>query len=65
MGGAYALCLDRESLRPLWTMPLQQFVYRQLVYFIVLASVVSAFAGIRLPWHKLKRTGAVTIQPQP
>lgn len=63
-GGAYALRLDRESLKPLWTLPLQQFVYRQLMYLIVLASVISAFAGIRLPWHKLERTGNVTIQPQ-
>jgi cellulose synthase/poly-beta-1,6-N-acetylglucosamine synthase-like glycosyltransferase/peptidoglycan/xylan/chitin deacetylase (PgdA/CDA1 family) len=63
-GGAYALRLDKESLKPLWTLPLQQFVYRQLMYLIVLASVISAFAGIRLPWHKLERTGNVTIQPQ-
>jgi hypothetical protein len=64
LGGIYALRLDRESLRPLWTMPLQQFVYRQLMYLVVLASVISALAGIRLPWHKLERTGNVTVQPQ-
>jgi cellulose synthase/poly-beta-1,6-N-acetylglucosamine synthase-like glycosyltransferase len=64
LGGVYALRLDRESLRPLWTMPLQQFVYRQLMYLVVVASVISALAGIRLPWHKLERTGGVTVQPQ-
>jgi cellulose synthase/poly-beta-1,6-N-acetylglucosamine synthase-like glycosyltransferase len=64
LGGAYALHLDGEPLRPLWTMPLQQFVYRQLMYLIVFASVISALAGIRLPWHKLERTGGVTVQPQ-
>uniref|UniRef100_UPI0017CAA101 bifunctional polysaccharide deacetylase/glycosyltransferase family 2 protein n=1 Tax=Sporichthya sp. TaxID=65475 RepID=UPI0017CAA101 len=64
LGGAYALRLDRESLRPLWTLPLQQFVYRQLMYLVVLASVISALAGIRLPWHKLERTGGVTVQPR-
>ncbi|MCU1587876.1 MAG: polysaccharide deacetylase, partial [Frankiales bacterium] len=39
VAGAYALRLDKESLRPLWTMPLQQFVYRQLMYLVVIQSV--------------------------
>jgi cellulose synthase/poly-beta-1,6-N-acetylglucosamine synthase-like glycosyltransferase/peptidoglycan/xylan/chitin deacetylase (PgdA/CDA1 family) len=55
--GAYALRLDKESLRPLWALPLQQVVYRQLMYLVVLQSLVSALSGIRLPWHKLERTG--------
>jgi cellulose synthase/poly-beta-1,6-N-acetylglucosamine synthase-like glycosyltransferase len=55
--GAYALRLDRESLRPLWSLPFQQVVYRQLMYLVVIQSVVSALQGIRLPWHKLERTG--------
>lgn len=54
---AYALRLDRESLSPLWALPLQQVVYRQLSYLVVIHSVVSALSGIRLPWHKLERTG--------
>ena len=29
---AYAFRLDKERLGPLWTLPLQQFVYRQLMY---------------------------------
>ena len=54
---AYALRLDREPLGPLWTLPLQQLVYRQLMYLVVIHSVISALSGIRLPWHKLERTG--------
>ena len=42
--GAYALRLDRERLAPLWTLPLQQFVYRQLMYLVVIQSVVTAVA---------------------
>lgn len=57
MLGAYALHLDKESLRPLWALPLQQIVYRQLMYLVVIQSMVSALSGIRLPWHKLERTG--------
>jgi len=54
---AYAFRLDRESLRPLWALPLQQFVYRQFMYAVIVQSVVAAIAGIRLRWHKLERTG--------
>jgi cellulose synthase/poly-beta-1,6-N-acetylglucosamine synthase-like glycosyltransferase len=55
--GAYALRLDRERLRPLWSVPLQQFVYRQLMYLVVYQSIVSAVGGSRLRWHKLARVG--------
>jgi cellulose synthase/poly-beta-1,6-N-acetylglucosamine synthase-like glycosyltransferase len=55
---AYALRLDRERLGPLWTLPLQQVVYRQLSYLVVAQSAVTALAGIRLRWHRMVRTGA-------
>jgi poly-beta-1,6 N-acetyl-D-glucosamine synthase len=54
---AYAFHLDGEPLRPLWALPLQQFVYRQFMYAVIVQSVVAAIAGIRLRWHKLERTG--------
>lgn len=54
---AYALRLDREPIRGLWVVPLQQFVYRQLMYLVVVESVVTALTGARLRWHKLHRTG--------
>ena len=56
----YALRLDRESLKPLWALPLQQFVYRQIMYLVVIQSVISAATGARLKWHKLHRTGDLT-----
>ncbi|WP_063747149.1 bifunctional polysaccharide deacetylase/glycosyltransferase family 2 protein [Saccharothrix sp. NRRL B-16314] len=52
-----AFRLDRESLRPLWAVALQPVVYRQLMYLVVIQSVITAIAGARLPWQKLKRTG--------
>ncbi|MFJ2769223.1 bifunctional polysaccharide deacetylase/glycosyltransferase family 2 protein [Streptomyces sp. NPDC087300] len=54
---AYALRLDRERLRVLWVLPLQQFVYRQLMYLVVIHSVATALLGTRLKWHSMKRTG--------
>ncbi|MBO0869393.1 MAG: glycosyltransferase [Micromonosporaceae bacterium] len=52
-----AFRLDRERYRPLWMLPLQQFVYRQLMYLVLLQSAVTAVTGGRLRWHKLRRTG--------
>ncbi len=57
VSAAYALHLDGERLRSLWALPLQQLVYRQLMYLVVLQSLWAAVAGIHLPWHKLTRTG--------
>jgi cellulose synthase/poly-beta-1,6-N-acetylglucosamine synthase-like glycosyltransferase/peptidoglycan/xylan/chitin deacetylase (PgdA/CDA1 family) len=58
---AYAFRLDRESLWPLWSLPLQQLVYRQLMYLVVIQSVFTAVYGMRLPWEKLRRTGDVQV----
>jgi cellulose synthase/poly-beta-1,6-N-acetylglucosamine synthase-like glycosyltransferase/peptidoglycan/xylan/chitin deacetylase (PgdA/CDA1 family) len=52
-----AFRMDRESLRPLWALALAQFVYRQMMYLVVIQSVITALTGARLRWHKLHRTG--------
>ncbi|HEY3021135.1 MAG TPA: bifunctional polysaccharide deacetylase/glycosyltransferase family 2 protein [Solirubrobacteraceae bacterium] len=57
----YACRLDDESPRVLWSLPLQQFVYRQLMYLVVTASLVTALEGRRLPWHHVERTGDVEV----
>lgn len=54
---AVALRLDGEPTRDVWTLPLQQVVYRQLMYLVVIQSVASALAGTRTNWHKLRRIG--------
>ncbi|HEX9999859.1 MAG TPA: glycosyltransferase family 2 protein, partial [Actinoplanes sp.] len=48
---------DRESLTPLWRLPLQQFAYRQLMYLVMIQSATTALTGGRLRWHKLHRAG--------
>jgi peptidoglycan/xylan/chitin deacetylase (PgdA/CDA1 family)/glycosyltransferase involved in cell wall biosynthesis len=57
---AYALRLDGERLGPLWSLPLQQVVYRQLMYLVVIQSTVMALLGGRLRWQRMIRTGAAT-----
>ena len=59
--GCYAFRLDRESPRALWSMPLQQFVYRQLMYLVVIESILSAIRGTHLHWRPSPRSGEVEI----
>ncbi|HEX2312287.1 MAG TPA: bifunctional polysaccharide deacetylase/glycosyltransferase family 2 protein [Thermomonospora sp.] len=60
LAGAYALRLDGEPLRTLWSLPVQQVVYRQLMYLVVIQSLVTAVLGARLRWHTIRRTGTFT-----
>ena len=64
LAGAYAFRLDREPLAPLWSLPLQQFVYRQMMYLIVFQSLASALYGIRLRWQVMQRTGELDAVPE-
>ena len=52
-----AFRLDREKLSALWALPLQQFVYRQLMYLVLIQSVATALTRGRLGWQKLRHTG--------
>jgi hypothetical protein len=58
---AVALRLDGERYGPLWSLPLQQIVYRQLMYLVVIQSTVAALLGGRLRWHRMVRTGAAAV----
>ncbi len=58
----YALRLDRERLRPLWVLPFQLIVYRQLMYLVTIQSVITALLGTRQRWQATTRTGVFTDQ---
>ena len=58
-----AFRLDGESLRPLWALPLQQFVYRQLMYLVIIESSISALIGAGASWKTIPRTGDVELPP--
>ncbi|SCK21008.1 Glycosyltransferase, catalytic subunit of cellulose synthase and poly-beta-1,6-N-acetylglucosamine synthase [Streptomyces sp. WMMB 322] len=60
---AYAFRLDRERLAPLLTLPLQQLLYRQLMYVVLMQSWITALTGGRLGWQKLRRTGLLNAAP--
>lgn len=56
---AYAFRLDKERMTHLISLPLQQILYRQLMYVVLLQSWITALTGGRLRWQKLRRTGGV------
>jgi cellulose synthase/poly-beta-1,6-N-acetylglucosamine synthase-like glycosyltransferase/peptidoglycan/xylan/chitin deacetylase (PgdA/CDA1 family)/spore germination protein YaaH len=63
-----ALAIALEGRRYLWRLlPLvliQRFCYRQLLYVTAVRVAVAALKGRMLGWDKLRRTGAVALQPR-
>jgi cellulose synthase/poly-beta-1,6-N-acetylglucosamine synthase-like glycosyltransferase/peptidoglycan/xylan/chitin deacetylase (PgdA/CDA1 family) len=62
---ALAFRLDKERMTHLISLPLQQILYRQLMYVVLLQSWITALTGGRLRWQKLRRTGAVGLPGAP
>ncbi|MEV4860663.1 bifunctional polysaccharide deacetylase/glycosyltransferase family 2 protein [Streptomyces ossamyceticus] len=62
MCAGYALRLDGEKLRTLWSLPFQLFVYRQLMYLVVIQSVFALLGGTRLKWQRMQRSGTAADQ---
>jgi cellulose synthase/poly-beta-1,6-N-acetylglucosamine synthase-like glycosyltransferase len=56
-GALVAYRLERERPRDLWWLFWQRFVYRQLMYAVVLKSIRRAILGRRTGWGKLQRKG--------
>ncbi|MFM9372138.1 bifunctional polysaccharide deacetylase/glycosyltransferase family 2 protein [Streptomyces sp. Da 82-17] len=61
---AYALRLDGERRRTLWALPFQLLVYRQLMYLVVIQSVVAFVGGSRLKWQRMHRSGTAAAAAQ-
>jgi hypothetical protein len=57
--------VDGERFGPLWSLPLQQIVYRQLMCLVVIQSTIMALLGGRLRWHSNVRTGAAESHANP
>lgn len=59
-GAAFAFTFEKEKpYKLLWMLP-QRFVYRQMMYYILLKSLSRAIKGETQSWGKLKRTGNVS-----
>ncbi len=61
----YALALDGERIRAVWSLPLQQLVYRQVMYLVTIQSVMTALLGTRHRWQAINRTGIFSAEADP
>lgn len=63
VGALIAFRLDREKPKVLLWLFWQRFLYRQLMYAVLLKSLKTAISGIRTGWGKLDRKGTVAAEP--
>ncbi|MGI9169379.1 MAG: glycosyltransferase family 2 protein, partial [Caulobacteraceae bacterium] len=60
--GALGMALERKApWRDLVWLPIQRFGYRQLMYFVVVKSVVTAIRGYRVGWGKQERRATAVM----
>jgi cellulose synthase/poly-beta-1,6-N-acetylglucosamine synthase-like glycosyltransferase/peptidoglycan/xylan/chitin deacetylase (PgdA/CDA1 family)/spore germination protein YaaH len=57
-----AIRMDKGDPKLLPWMLLQRFVYRQMMYYVILKSVVAAIRGGAVGWGKFERTGTARIE---
>jgi cellulose synthase/poly-beta-1,6-N-acetylglucosamine synthase-like glycosyltransferase/spore germination protein YaaH/peptidoglycan/xylan/chitin deacetylase (PgdA/CDA1 family) len=61
LGALVAFKLDHEKPKVLLWLFWQRFLYRQLMYAVLLKSLKTALSGIRAGWGKLERKGTVGV----
>ncbi|MBV8855445.1 MAG: glycosyltransferase [Acidobacteria bacterium] len=60
LSAAFAFALEkREQWKLLWWLFLQRFCYRQVMYYVMIKSVVVAARGAAVGWGKLERKATV------
>jgi cellulose synthase/poly-beta-1,6-N-acetylglucosamine synthase-like glycosyltransferase/spore germination protein YaaH/peptidoglycan/xylan/chitin deacetylase (PgdA/CDA1 family) len=60
--GALGMALERRApWQDLVWLPVQRFGYRQLMYYVVVKSVLSAVRGYRVGWGKLERRATAVV----
>ncbi|WP_448662723.1 glycosyltransferase [Sphingomonas sp. CJ20] len=64
--GRLAYRLDGDRARyPVFLLIAQRFVYRQIMYWVVVRAIASAIGGWVVGWGKLERTGRVSDAAKP
>ncbi len=66
MAAVFGFLMERrENWSLLWWLMLQRFGYRQIMYYVVVRSIMTALRGPFVGWGKLERTGTVTARRAP
>jgi cellulose synthase/poly-beta-1,6-N-acetylglucosamine synthase-like glycosyltransferase/peptidoglycan/xylan/chitin deacetylase (PgdA/CDA1 family) len=62
--GALGMAMERRApWKDLVWLPVQRFGYRQLMYYVVVKSIVTAVRGARVGWGKLERRATAAMEP--
>ncbi|HRH42156.1 MAG TPA: glycosyltransferase [Pyrinomonadaceae bacterium] len=62
LSALFAFCLEkREQKSLLWWLPIQRFGYRQVIYYVMVKSVLTAIRGTIVGWGKLERKATVKV----
>jgi cellulose synthase/poly-beta-1,6-N-acetylglucosamine synthase-like glycosyltransferase/spore germination protein YaaH/peptidoglycan/xylan/chitin deacetylase (PgdA/CDA1 family) len=61
--GALGMAMERRApWKDLVWLPVQRFGYRQLMYYVVVKSIVTAVRGARVGWGKLERRATAALE---
>ncbi|MBP0724398.1 glycosyltransferase [Bacillus sp. RG28] len=55
----FAFRLEKENPKPLLSLIVQRFIYRQFMTYVVFKSILASIKGVAVGWNKLKRSGNV------
>jgi cellulose synthase/poly-beta-1,6-N-acetylglucosamine synthase-like glycosyltransferase len=61
VGGLVAFSLEHEEKRMLVWLFWQRFIYRQLMYYVIVRSIMRAIGGSATGWGKLERKGTSRV----
>ncbi|MCO4291706.1 glycosyltransferase [Solitalea sp. MAHUQ-68] len=61
LGAAIACSFEKEPIYKLWLLIPQRFVYRQLLYVVLIKALLNAMKGELMSWGVLKRSGSVEL----
>jgi peptidoglycan-N-acetylglucosamine deacetylase len=59
VGAWLALRMEKHSAKDLWLLIPQRFFFRQVMYWVLFKSIISAIRGNTQEWGVIKRTGTV------
>jgi hypothetical protein len=62
LGGWIAYRMEHKSAWKLWWLIPQRFMYRQLMYAVIIRGLWRAMLGEKQGWGSLKRTGTVKMK---
>lgn len=65
LGASLAIAMDKGNPRLLPWLFIQRLVYRQVMYYVILKSVVMALRGGAVGWDKFERKGTAQIEVRP